>query len=1140
MAPQKRQVMQDDSARRRAIKDHKNSYLVEAAAGSGKTAVLAGRIAYMLADGIRPRHIAAITFTEFAASELFIRVREYVDKLASEEIPAELQVAWPSGISAKQRANLSAAQETIDDLVCTTIHGFCQRLSTAYPVEANIDPGATVLDNDQADEAFANVKNRWLRNLLDSPTNDLLEKLIQTDRIKALTLLNELLDAITKHRNIRDQELLNLDHYKRDLNDAIEAFSSLMANSPVQEDETIAMVREYETLSEYIEEISSFDEPDEMLAILETQLSEQLVTSKGKLKAYQKLGKWRAAGRPVGINADEINELCDEAEERNELCYTAWQELKHAAATTILNQLISLCLPVVDEYQTHKRCMAVLDFDDLILNTLEMLRKNVGVRNELAKRFSHILVDEFQDTDSNQSEILWLLCGETPTQKPQSKDWAKRRIKPGALFLVGDPKQAIYRFRGADIKAYEQARNAFREHEPAHVLSIGTNFRSFSPILDYVNEIFEEELSESKGQPGFQKLLPFQANVCKTTSVEALDLHPKPNAKGKVDSAALRAEESNVVAETCARLIGSRKVRDPKSGTSRPCRASDIGLLAPQGTDLWYYEDALEKRGIAIDTQAGKNFYRRQEIKDLIAIVRVLSNPRDYLALAALLRGPLVGLTEEDLLDIVWSLPRHESDPDRLPKLSLNIDVEHIEHDLARDIITKLQQLRMKIHSTTAHALLSEVVDVFCVRAILLKRHQNQAERALTNVDLFLGIARRFATQGLIAFSETQSEAWEKAYSGAQAGKEKEGRPDSEEDAVAIYTVHSAKGLEWPIVIPINMMSMKSRLQGGFVERTSMTYYTKVFGKEPFEYECKRKDENDEIERERVRLCYVAVTRARETLILPRYEQSRRDSWLKTVELKLFDLPMLEVPENSNTKTEQSTKTTNKQTKAGFKKEGEAISARQSHVKWINPSRDEDTSQPIALVDENQSLLSNNGDNVITQTDEGDLVQGSRVRGNVLHKLLEEVLTGEVADTDKSLVARAKQLKETLKAFSDDDVVEELEPKELAETVVRALAIPEIASLRPRLVPELTVYTSDHNGETEELTYGVADAIAFNDDGSPDVVVDWKSDVNPSSATIQHYRKQVAEYLRACGANRGLVVLISSGKTIDVQFAEAA
>src|SRR5690606_24920733 len=159
-------VLRDDGARRAAISLHDRSILVEAGAGSGKTAVMAGRIAAMLAEGVAPRSIAAVTFTELAASELLSRGREFVADLSVGTIATELRVALPDGLSRAHRDNLVAASAAIDEITCSTIHGFCQRLIKPYPAEADIDPGAGVMDRNLADLSFLEIVDGWLRERL--------------------------------------------------------------------------------------------------------------------------------------------------------------------------------------------------------------------------------------------------------------------------------------------------------------------------------------------------------------------------------------------------------------------------------------------------------------------------------------------------------------------------------------------------------------------------------------------------------------------------------------------------------------------------------------------------------------------------------------------------------------------------------------------------------------------------------------------------------------------------------------------------------------------------------------------------------------------------------------------------------------
>src|SRR5579863_741723 len=184
--------LKDDAARRDAISCLDRSILVEAGAGSGKTAVMAGRIAIMLAEGIAPCSIAAVTFTELAASELLSRVREFVGELAEGRIPTELKIALPTGLSDAQRVHLHSASATIDEITCTTIHGFCQRLIKPYPAEADIDPGAGIIDRNQGELVFHELVDDYLRERLDGVEGGILADLVLHEPAKTVKLVRDI------------------------------------------------------------------------------------------------------------------------------------------------------------------------------------------------------------------------------------------------------------------------------------------------------------------------------------------------------------------------------------------------------------------------------------------------------------------------------------------------------------------------------------------------------------------------------------------------------------------------------------------------------------------------------------------------------------------------------------------------------------------------------------------------------------------------------------------------------------------------------------------------------------------------------------------------------------------------------------
>ena len=220
----RRLTLSDDSARREAVTVRDRSFLVEAGAGSGKTAVLAGRIAMLLAGGVAPRSIAAVTFTEFAASELLIRVRAFVSALAVGEIPVELRSALPGGLSEEQRGSLARADEALDELTCSTIHGFCQRLIVPYPVEADIDPGASVMDRDQTELAFAEIVDNWLREELGGGEGGLLAELVLHDPDATVALVRTVLEHLRRHREFAPYELQDLDRLAAGFREAVDGF----------------------------------------------------------------------------------------------------------------------------------------------------------------------------------------------------------------------------------------------------------------------------------------------------------------------------------------------------------------------------------------------------------------------------------------------------------------------------------------------------------------------------------------------------------------------------------------------------------------------------------------------------------------------------------------------------------------------------------------------------------------------------------------------------------------------------------------------------------------------------------------------------------------------------------------------------
>lgn len=1105
----------DDTARWTALTDISRSFLVEAGAGSGKTSIIAGRVAYLFARGVEPKNIAAITFTEFAASELRIRIERFVNELVGGRIPSDIERAFPEGLSADQVANLEHANKSLDELTCTTIHGFAQALIKPYPAEAGIDPGAEIMDPAEGDLAFEERYQAWVKEHLSGQVDDdIIAELVTADETRGLAVIRSVADFLRRHRDAKPANHIWSSGGGKEFAVAVSAFEEEIGRFEFPEEQTSAACRAFVALAEALRGAAiASDRPKSRALIQVASITRNQACFKqdGGKRQLRTKSAWEGTAAKFGKSKAEGKMAFEVCLTRYDACHEVFATFLTMVAGELLQRVYGAMEGLLSDWSAYKRAAALLDFDDLLNTARRLVAEHKDVRDALAKRFRHVLVDEFQDTDPLQIDILWRLCGEAP--KDGNLNPLNRVLRPGALFLVGDPKQAIYRFRGADVNAYLDARQAIGEEG---LLEIVANFRSLEPILALVNDKFAHPLAREAGQPGFAALAAVRKPENGELAVGALDIvtgDDKPSADG------LRDAEANRVAELCAHLAGNFRIRD--GDTLRPCRFGDIALLAPVGTELWRFEEALEQRNIPVSTQAGKGFFRRQEIQDLIALTRAVSDARDTLALGALLRGPLVGLTESELLDIAEGIPAYADDPDRLPNLMLWTDLANINHELARRVIEFLQSLAGRTRLTTPYMLLSDAVDVLNLRSQLRQRFRSRADRALANVDLFLEMSRAYDVRGFRAFAKDMRANWEEQL------RQVEGRPDAEEQSIALVTIHAAKGLEWPVVIPINMTGTPKPESGLTYDRRSHEFALPVLDIDPPGYDVIKSWNETELERERVRLWYVAATRSRDLLVLPRHAAALPDrSWARIVDLGLAVLPTIDPAGLGGEMPAPAAPAENPQTHAAFADEAKRISTTVTTIKWHRPSLHEADAPP----NEPTFVFSDPGS--IEAAIIPSEIAGSATRGTILHKLMEEVLTSEIRDVPEDLQRRAAELIYQLGLEPSADARLGIAPDELASTVDRTLHLAEVAAVRSRLVPEHTVFGCENDQSAVTLISGIADAIAFDSDGIMDTIVDWKSDVEITADKLANYRAQLGDYKKQTGARQALLVLMTHGRVI--------
>lgn len=775
----------------------------------------------------------------------------------------------------------------------------------------------------------------------------------------------------------------------------------------------------------------------------------------------------------------------------------AYRHLMGVISSSVFATLFPELDEVMADYETYKIRAALLDFDDLLAHTRQLLRSHESVRQALAARYRHLLVDEFQDTDPEQCDIIFRISASGPADA-----WTELAPRAGALFLVGDPKQAIFQFRGAHISNYELAKAVIMRAWPGNVLQITANFRSRTGVLSYVNGTFRAALNATS-QPGYVDLDATRTDDPKRPSATRLSIETPPQSKREV----LQIEEADAIAAVCAKLVGARLLRDATGGI-RPVAARDIALLAPTGNNLWLYERALRRVGLSIASQAGKGLYRHQEVQDVIALVRVLADAKDTAAFGALMRGPLVGFTDQELLDITAALPERDGRP---ANFTVSTPLDDIPNPEARAVVSDLAALRRRSRFTSPAQLLGEAIERLGVRvAISLRDDPRHAAIATSNIDVILERAARYGVRGLRKLAADLHADWR------DNRPAREGWGEVDGDAVSIVTMHSAKGLEWPIAIPINGM-VQIRSSERFVRHPDRgTLHWLVGDVATPELEETIRQDAESQQREKVRLWYVACTRARDFLILPHHPNANVHSWGRVLDLGTASLPEIDLSAFRGGIPVPEKQAPNEQDAATFAQQADRIAAESPPIIWLRPS-DHDTDRA-----ETEEVVSDSLDD----EDETWIATGGRLRGLVLHKLMEEILEEELVEDDDALARRVRELKPQLLAPGEtDESLEDVE--ELVQTVLRTLALPEVVELRPRLRAELPVYALiGSTGETQPMA-GRVDAVACTDDGAVDVVVDWKSDVAPGPQQVANHIHQLRLYLEATGAPRGALVYMS-------------
>jgi ATP-dependent helicase/nuclease subunit A len=771
---------------------------VTAGPGAGKTFVLVERYLEILrAKKASVDNIVAITFTNRAANEMRQRVRDRIDSLLRESSDKERQ-AW------------LRHKRTLEAGVITTIHGFCSRLLHEFPVEANIDPQFVLLDEHQAAMLLEAVVEEALADAIHHGNDTIVQFTQGTGRPALASALVEL------HRKYRGEGL------------SIESIEKLTAANHATRADYDAALRQLDSAMAELLSVRLTKAADEkrakaaqdwpaLRAILAQPPNEKTIAAYTQVVEDFWSARPQKRSHPV---IEKIDELLFGDEPGGNDCLRG--KLPAIGFDLLAKEyslaLLKLLREIDRRLDIEKQRLSVLDFDDLQLRTLRLLdRPEVLAR--VTERYSYFLVDEFQDTNGLQRDIL-----------------TKLALKTGAnLFIVGDRKQSVYGFRGADVDVFSEVTAAIEKAGGAQQ-PLNLNFRSQKPLIDAFNFLFAKIFqprsdvpTEALGQLGY---VTHEASVSQrgVEHIPPLVEFIVSAVRSREDDDAARdnsltphERDAQQVAARISELVRSSRTNDKSGQDARAPHFDygDIAILLRAFTGVWTYESALRRAGIPYLTVQGKGFYQREEITDLIQLLRFLDNTTDELALAAILRSPLGGISDNALFALrcaPWI--EEETASDRLHRRNLlralrrHCDIKFIEDDehSALDRIHSLLEALIERRNRYGIADLLRYAVAASEFMTVIAANFDGAQR-VANVEKLFRLAEQFEKSGhLIRDFVHYVEEFE-----AIGGREGEGQMDETANVVRLMTIHQAKGLEYPVVIVPDLHREPNRREAAFI-----------------------------------------------------------------------------------------------------------------------------------------------------------------------------------------------------------------------------------------------------------------------------------------------------------------------------------
>lgn len=831
----------DGDARAFAV-DPRQNVVLEASAGTGKTTVLVQRYVNLLKAGVEPSNILAMTFTRKAATEM------------RERIVRELRTS--AALSAHDKARWLALRDRLPEIAISTIDAFCLSLLREFPLEADLDPGFDLADETEVPRFIEESLDRSLRifSALAESDSDIALVIAQLGVSRTRAGLASLLDrrlvawdALERFltRGPKDLEAGTVcrraaDGLRAALNGARGGLAAFIADGP-------SLHPRYQLFVRQVERLQRVDGmTDAQIRALLDRISLHFLTQDGSARTGNSIhpysGKHYLSPEASKRHRAAVVEMAPQVER---VIRQFAREL-NAVLARGLRKMFAIALT---QYRRTLEARSALDFSDVLERALVLLRRMDEFsqsRFRLESRYHHVLVDEFQDTSRAQWELVSLLV--------QSWGEGMGLASNPSIFIVGDRKQSIYRFRDAEVAVLTDAGRYIEGLRPGTSArrSISRSFRAVPELLEFVNEICGEMAAPAALPNAFTyaETDRFPPVAPESPAVEHSRIRGPVLGVAAADSVEACA---GAVAGEIARILKEEVVRDRKTGVARAARPGDIAILFRSRTSHREFEQGLELRAIPTYVYKGLGFFDADEIKDACALIRYLADPSSDLRAAALLRSGVARMSDAAIAALAPSLARAVTDGIPAGIVLDEEDARVLDH-LHAHLPAWLALVDRIPPADLFEQALPDLAYTYEIRG-------PRRQQAWENLKKMRGLIRRIQNRGYATMARIADHI-----DALSAGDESNAVLEAI-DAVNLMTVHASKGLEFPIVFVVNM----ARGAIGFPRPVKVIADGE--GDEPSVSVAPFVSELDALEREREqhetrRLLYVATTRARDRLYL--------------------------------------------------------------------------------------------------------------------------------------------------------------------------------------------------------------------------------------------------------------------------------